>query len=118
MSASSERPSSRSDRPTRAAVRPLVAMLRGYQRWISPALPPTCRFHPTCSAYAVEALQVHGLLRGTALTVWRLLRCAPWHPGGIDPVPQGRRPRTSSPAGRTTEPRTRSAGNHEEQAPC
>ena len=109
---------SSSDAVARPRVRPLVAVLRGYQRWISPALPPTCRFYPTCSAYAIEALQVHGLLRGAALTVWRLLRCAPWHPGGIDPVPLGRRPRTSSPAGRTTDPRTRSAGNHEEQAPC
>jgi putative membrane protein insertion efficiency factor len=107
--------------PGRPAVRPLVAVLRGYQRWISPALPPTCRFHPSCSAYAIEALQVHGVVRGIALTTWRLLRCAPWHPGGIDPVPPGRRPgaRTSSPAGsRTTDRRTRSAGNHEEQAPC
>jgi uncharacterized protein len=122
----------------RPHVQPLVALLRGYQRWISPALPPTCRFYPTCSAYAVEALQVHGLLRGVALTAWRLLRCAPWHPGGIDPVPQGRRGRTAPPAGRTTDPRTRSAHtrraqsrraqsrrarsrraeHHEEQAPC
>lgn len=115
----------------RRGVLPLVALLRGYQRWISPALPPTCRFYPTCSSYAVEALQVHGLLRGVALTVWRLLRCAPWHPGGIDPVPQGRWPgaRTSSPdASRTTDHRgrsahtrpapTRSAEHHEEQAPC
>ena len=103
------------------AARPLVALVRGYQRWISPALPPTCRFSPSCSAYAVEALQVHGLLRGTALTTWRLLRCAPWHPGGIDPVPQGRTPgvRTSSPDGSgTTDPRARSAEHHEEQEPC
>lgn len=120
--------------------RPLVALLRGYQRWISPALPPTCRFYPSCSAYAIEALQVHGLLRGTVLTAWRLLRCAPWHPGGVDPVPapspvgrdgfarpdqpdkSGRRtPGTgrSSPDGpHATNRRTRSACNHEEQAPC
>ena len=104
--------------PSRRAVdpiRPLVAVLRAYQRWISPALPPSCRFYPTCSAYAVEALQVHGVLRGCALAAWRLLRCAPWHPGGVDPVPPARPrgTRTSSP-GR----RTRSAENHEEQAPC
>ena len=101
--------------------RPLVALLRGYQRWISPALPPTCRFHPSCSAYAIEALQVHGLLRGTALTAWRLLRCAPWHPGGVDPVPPRRTlgTGTSSPDGpHATNRRTRSACNHEEQAPC
>jgi putative membrane protein insertion efficiency factor len=90
-------------------VRPLIALLRGYQRWISPALPPSCRFYPSCSAYAVEALQVHGLVRGGALTVWRLLRCAPWHPGGIDPVPPGRTPGTRTSC---------SAENHEEQAPC
>ena len=66
------------------AARPLVLLVRGYRRWISPALPPTCRFHPTCSAYAVEALQVHGLFAGTWLAVRRLLRCAPWHPGGVD----------------------------------
>ena len=100
------------------AARPLVALVRGYQRWISPALPPTCRFFPSCSAYAVEALQVHGLLRGTALTAWRLLRCAPWHPGGVDPVPPARTPRTSSPVGSPGDLRTRPAENHEEQAPC
>jgi putative membrane protein insertion efficiency factor len=84
--------------------RVMIGLLRFYQRWISPAFPPTCRFYPTCSAYAIEALQVHGPLRGSWLTVRRLLRCAPWHPGGIDPVPP-RRPR--------------SARNHlEEQAPC
>ena len=103
----------------RPTVRPLVALLRGYQRWISPLLPPSCRFYPTCSAYAVEALQVHGLLRGGALAAWRLLRCAPWHPGGIDPVPPGRKrgARTLSPA-RRADRRIRSAQNHEEQAPC
>jgi putative membrane protein insertion efficiency factor len=100
----------------------LVALLRGYQRWVSPALPPTCRFHPTCSSYAIEALQVHGLLRGTTLTAWRLLRCAPWHPGGVDPVPPARRPgrpvNDSSPDGSRADHRTRSAENHEEQAAC
>lgn len=81
-----------------------IVLLRGYQRWISPALPPTCRFYPTCSAYAIEALQVHGLLRGSWLTVRRLARCAPWHPGGVDPVP----PRRSC----------SDRKNIEEQAPC
>ncbi|MGH3932514.1 MAG: membrane protein insertion efficiency factor YidD [Pseudonocardiaceae bacterium] len=74
------------------AVRLLVAPLRFYRRWISPALPPTCRFYPSCSAYAIEALTVHGVLRGSWLTVRRLLRCAPWHPGGVDPVPEPRTP--------------------------
>lgn len=86
------------------AVRALVAVLHGYQRWVSPALPPTCRFYPSCSAYAVEALQVHGVLTGSWLTIRRLLRCGPWHPGGIDPVPP-RRPRSAR-------------NHHEEQAPC
>jgi uncharacterized protein len=103
-----------------AVVRPLVVVLRAYQRWISPGLPPRCRFHPTCSAYAIEALQVHGLLRGTALATWRLLKCAPWHPGGVDPVPPGRTPgtRPSPPDRSRADPWPRSAQNHEEQAPC
>ena len=65
----------------------LLLPLRWYQRWISPALTPHCRFAPTCSSYAVEALQVHGAPRGSWLTVRRLLRCHPWHAGGHDPVP-------------------------------
>ncbi|HEY3262080.1 MAG TPA: membrane protein insertion efficiency factor YidD [Pseudonocardiaceae bacterium] len=75
------------NRATAAAVWLLVAVLRGYQRFVSPLIPPSCRFQPSCSAYAIEALQVHGPLRGSWLTVRRLLRCAPWHPGGYDPVP-------------------------------
>jgi putative membrane protein insertion efficiency factor len=98
------------------AERVLVAFVRGYQRWISPALPPTCRFYPTCSAYAVEALQVHGVIRGLGLASWRLLRCAPWHPGGVDPVP----PRHPDTAHRSPETghRTRPAEDPEEQVPC
>jgi hypothetical protein len=76
-------------RPSPLAV-PLILLIRCYQRWVSPALPPRCRFYPSCSAYAVEALQVHGLIVGSALAAWRLLRCAPWHPGGVDPVPTRR----------------------------
>jgi putative membrane protein insertion efficiency factor len=85
----------------------LIWLLRGYQRWISPALPPVCRFTPSCSAYAIEALRVHGVTRGCWLTVRRLLRCGPWHPGGTDPVPPGRPPRSA-----------RTAQDHEERAPC
>ncbi|HEX7659444.1 MAG TPA: membrane protein insertion efficiency factor YidD [Pseudonocardiaceae bacterium] len=69
----------------------LVFLVNIYRQWISPFLPPSCRFYPSCSAYAVEALTVHGALRGSLLTVWRLLRCGPWHPGGLDPVPPPRR---------------------------
>ncbi len=58
-----------------------------YRRWVSPALPARCRFYPSCSAYSLEALTRHGALRGTTLTLWRLLRCHPFHPGGHDPVP-------------------------------
>jgi hypothetical protein len=65
----------------------LLFLLRGYRRWISPLLGPHCRFHPTCSAYAVEALERHGALRGSVLALRRVLRCHPLHPGGFDPVP-------------------------------
>ncbi|WP_433266908.1 membrane protein insertion efficiency factor YidD [Actinosynnema sp. CS-041913] len=70
--------------------RALLLPIRFYRRFISPALPPTCRFHPSCSAYAVEALTVHGPLRGSWLAIRRLGRCGPWHPGGLDPVPPRR----------------------------
>jgi putative membrane protein insertion efficiency factor len=69
--------------PTRA----LLLLIAGYQRWISPALGPRCRFAPSCSHYAVDALRAHGLLRGSWLAVRRIGRCHPWNPGGYDPVP-------------------------------
>jgi uncharacterized protein len=65
----------------------LTAAIRAYRYLISPMLGPTCRFYPSCSCYAEEALQQHGALRGSYLTVRRLLRCHPWHEGGYDPVP-------------------------------
>ena len=65
----------------------VVALLRGYKRWLSPLLPPACRFEPTCSQYMSDAIAGHGLLRGAWLGVRRLGRCHPWHPGGYDPVP-------------------------------
>jgi putative membrane protein insertion efficiency factor len=70
-----------------AAARLLAMPIHVYRRWISPALPPACRFTPTCSAYALEALERHGALRGSWLAIRRIARCHPWHPGGDDPVP-------------------------------
>ncbi|TFV45696.1 membrane protein insertion efficiency factor YidD [Blastococcus sp. TF02A-35] len=69
------------------AARALLRAVGFYSRAVSPALPPRCRFHPTCSAYAAEAVAVHGAARGSWLAVVRLLKCAPWHPGGVDLVP-------------------------------
>ena len=63
-----------------------LAIIRFYRRWISPLLAPRCRFEPTCSAYAYEAIIRHGLLSGVALTIWRLLKCQPFHRGGFDPL--------------------------------
>lgn len=68
--------------------RVLLALLDFYQKGISPLTPPSCRFTPTCSAYAVEAIRLHGAWRGTGLATWRLLRCGPWTRGGWDPVPE------------------------------
>ena len=65
----------------------LVVPIMAYQRTISPMLPPTCRFHPSCSSYAVSAIRRHGPGKGLALACWRLLRCNPWNLGGVDPVP-------------------------------
>ena len=65
----------------------LIQLLRGYKWAISPLFPPSCRYVPTCSEYAVEAIARHGVLRGGALAVWRLVRCHPFVKGGFDPVP-------------------------------
>ena len=65
----------------------LLFAIRGYQFLLSPLLPPSCRFVPSCSQYALEAVHVHGALAGTWLAVRRILRCGPWHAGGPDPVP-------------------------------
>jgi uncharacterized protein len=64
----------------------LLAPIRAYQRLISPALPRRCKYHPTCSAYAVDAVREFGLLRGAVLAAWRLLRCNPFSHGGYDPA--------------------------------
>lgn len=68
----------------------LRALVRGYRYFLSPLLPMSCRFHPSCSAYADEALRVHGALRGGWLAARRICRCGPWHPGGLDAVPAAR----------------------------
>jgi uncharacterized protein len=62
----------------------LVAPIRLYQRTISPALPARCKYHPSCSEYAVQAVRRYGVLRGVVLAGWRLLRCNPWSHGGVD----------------------------------
>jgi len=65
----------------------LMGCIRFYQRFISPLKPPMCRFYPTCSQYALEAVARHGVWRGGYLALRRLLKCHPFHPGGYDPVP-------------------------------
>lgn len=75
--------------------RAMISAIRFYQRGISPLKPPSCRFHPTCSAYAVEALERHGALRGSWLALKRLGRCHPFREGGFDPVPDARAPGSS-----------------------
>ena len=65
----------------------LVALVRGYQIVLSPLLPPACRYYPSCSAYAIEALERHGAIRGTWMAMRRIARCNPFRPGGFDPVP-------------------------------
>lgn len=67
--------------------RVLIAIVQGYKKFISPLIPPSCRFTPTCSEYAMEALQKHGAWKGSLLAIWRILRCNPFGKGGYDPVP-------------------------------
>ena len=71
-----------------ASARLLLVVIGAYKRFISPWFRPHCRFHPTCSAYALEAITVHGAARGTLLAVRRISRCHPWNAGGLDPVPE------------------------------
>lgn len=69
-----------------AARRIAILPITAYQRVISPAIPQRCKYHPTCSAYAAQAVREYGILRGSVLAGWRLLRCNPWSHGGFDPV--------------------------------
>lgn len=72
---------------SRALTRLLAGLLRLYRALISPLYGPTCRYYPSCSAYALQAVEAHGAARGTRLTLARLARCHPWTAGGVDPVP-------------------------------
>ncbi|MDJ0554386.1 MAG: membrane protein insertion efficiency factor YidD [Microcoleaceae cyanobacterium MO_207.B10] len=65
----------------------LIGLIKGYKILISPILPPSCRFQPTCSEYAMEAIERFGIFRGSGMAIMRILRCHPFHPGGYDPVP-------------------------------
>jgi len=65
----------------------IVRLVHVYKRFLSPLLPPACRFEPTCSEYACDAVELHGVLRGCGMALARLLRCNPWSRGGFDPVP-------------------------------
>lgn len=71
---------------TSAGRRIAIAPIRAYQRVLSPVLPARCKYHPSCSAYAVQAIESYGILRGAVLAAWRLLRCNPFSHGGYDPV--------------------------------
>jgi len=66
---------------------PVVLAIRGYQQWLSPLFPASCRYYPTCSGYAIEAIEKYGVASGSWLAVRRIARCHPFRPGGYDPVP-------------------------------
>ena len=66
---------------------PIIWLIKGYRQFISPLFPPTCRFQPTCSEYAIEAIATYGTIKGGWLAVTRIARCHPFHPGGYDPIP-------------------------------
>jgi uncharacterized protein len=84
---SARTPGSGTQSPTTLAGRVLVLPIIAYRRWVSPGLPARCRYYPSCSAYALEAIAVHGAFKGFWLAVRRIGRCHPFHPGGYDPVP-------------------------------
>ncbi len=85
--ASDHFPSARFPSVRALVIAPAIALIRAYQLIVSPMRPPTCRFYPSCSAYALTAIERFGLVRGSWLATRRLLRCHPWNPGGVDHVP-------------------------------
>jgi putative membrane protein insertion efficiency factor len=99
--------------------RSVVLLLRAYRVLISPLYGPTCRFYPSCSEYALIAVDRHGVVRGGGLAVWRLLRCNPWNPGGVDLVPSHEGDHTHRPA-QPSEPggEPTVAGNTPAPSPC
>ncbi|MGV7117417.1 membrane protein insertion efficiency factor YidD [Paenibacillus sp. KACC 21273] len=76
--------------------RAVQAPIHVYRKFISPLKPPTCRFYPTCSQYALEAIDIHGVVKGVGLAARRIGKCHPFHPGGFDPVPPAKSKDTSS----------------------
>jgi putative membrane protein insertion efficiency factor len=99
----------------RVLVAILIAPIRAYQRWISPAFAPRCRYYPTCSSYAVEAIRELGPVRGSILAGWRLLRCNPFSHGGVDELAERRLFRnTPTRSERLTKPELPAAGGSRE----
>jgi len=78
----------------------LIAMIRFYRRYISPLSPPSCRYSPTCSQYGIEAIERFGAVKGTGMTLLRILRCNPWSAGGYDPVPEVKQRASASKKGK------------------
>lgn len=74
---------------------PFIWLIKLYRKYISPMTPPSCRFHPTCSSYGLEAFQKHGAIKGLILTIIRISKCQPFHSGGFDPVPEKWPPKKS-----------------------
>jgi putative membrane protein insertion efficiency factor len=70
---------------------PFLWLIRGYKMFISPLLPPSCRFYPTCSEYGYQAISRYGVIKGGGMAIWRILRCNPWNDGGYDPVDEADR---------------------------
>ena len=83
-----------------------LSMLRMYKRWISPSLAPSCRYVPTCSEYAMEAIERYGVVRGSAMGAWRILRCHPFVKGGYDPVVKQRAEMVDTGGGQECPPHT------------